>query len=225
MKGIIAVPAYNEENVIKDVVLSIPRRIGLLSLDIVVVNDGSTDQTAREVKKTRATLISHPVNRGLGAALGTGFEFARRQNYDLLVTIDGDGQHDPREIPKIIQPILKNQADFVVGTRVVIEGMPVTRRFLTFFASLITYFFTGVWTSDSQSGFRAFSKRAIDKIAIQVDRMEVSSDFFGQCREKKLRIIEVPIKPIYTKYSLAKGQNILNSFNIVSKLTLQKLIK
>jgi hypothetical protein len=96
---------------------------------------------------------------------------------------------------------------------------------LTFLASLITFVFTGVWTTDSQSGFRAFSRKAIEKINIQVDRMEVSSDFFRQCRINELKIIEIPITPIYTTYSLRKGQSFWNSLNIVSQLAFKKVLE
>ncbi|MBI2596234.1 glycosyltransferase family 2 protein [Candidatus Daviesbacteria bacterium] len=223
MKGIVVVPAFNEEKRILRVIKKIPQEVDHHKLEILVVNDGSTDLTEIILKKNKVKVISHPVNRGLGAALGTGFEYARIKNYDFLITLDGDGQHDPREIPKLLKPIINKEADFIVGTRINKGSMPFKRRMLTFFATLATFVLTGVWTADSQSGFRIFSKNAIKKINIQVDKMEVSTDFFRQCREKGLVILEVPIKAIYTKYSLTKGQNFFNSFNIVGKLMLQNL--
>ncbi len=222
-KGLILIPAFNEEKTIGQVLKKIPRRVLGLPVEVLVVDDGSSDQTELEAIKYNSHVLSHPINRGLGAALGTGFVYAKESDYDFLVTLDADGQHDPTEIPKLVKPILLNQADFVVGTRVLKKGMPIYRKVLTFFASMITLLFTGIWTTDSQSGFRAFSKEAIEKINIEVDRMEVSSDLFNQSREKRLKIIEVPIKPIYTQYSNTKGQNFLNSFNIIGKLILQKV--
>ena len=224
MNGLIVVPAFNEEKVIASVVKKIPKKILNLELDILVVNDGSVDGTARVLRQIGANFITHPINRGLGAALGTGFEYARIHDYDFLVTLDGDGQHDPTDLPNLIKPIALGKADFVVGTRIRKKGMPQTRKVLTYLASLATYLFTGVWTTDSQSGFRVFSRLAISQIFVKVDRMEVSSDFFRQAKEKKLRIKEVSIKAIYTQYSLKKGQNVWNSLNILAKLTLQKLI-
>ncbi len=223
MKGLVVIPAFNEEKVIADVLRKIPKRIYDCNLDVLVVDDGSSDDTADTVKKMGVSIVTHPINRGLGAALGTGFEYARLKAYDFLVTLDGDGQHDPEEIFIILKPILENKADFVVGSRVSKKGMPVTRRVLTTLASLATYVFTGVWTSDSQSGFRAFSKRAIEEILVEVDRMEVSTYFFSEAREKNLRIKEVSITPIYTEYSFKKGQNVFNSVNILIKLALKKL--
>lgn len=226
MKGLIVVPAFNEEKVIDKVLFKIPRAIDSNKLDILVIDDGSTDNTADKVLKSgRAILVSHPVNRGLGAALGTGFEFARLNDYDFLVTLDADGQHDPNEVSKLLKPILDGQADFVFGSRFFQKGMPLSRRVITFLASIATFLLTGYWTSDSQAGFRAFSRQAIEKIFIEVNRMEVSSDFFRQARENNLRIKEVAITPIYTDYSVKKGQNYLNSANIVGKLILRKLMK
>lgn len=225
MNALVVVPAYNEEKVILEVVNKIPFSIKGVKLSILVVNDGSTDQTITEAKKSRAHVLTLPINRGLGAALATGFDYARIKDYDLLITLDGDGQHDPDEIEKMIIPIINNKADFVIGTRFLKDGMPLSRTIITFLASIATYIFTGVWTTDSQSGFRAFSKKAIECIKIEVDRMEVSSEFFAQAKINNLKIMEVFIKPIYTDYSLKKGQNFFNSFNIISKLALKKLYK
>ncbi len=225
MKGIVVIPAFNEEKVIAEVIKKIPRKILSQKLDVVVINDGSTDNTDKILRKLKVKFLTHPINRGLGAALGTGFEYARQKQYDFLITLDGDGQHDPSEISRLLKPILSKRADFVVGSRIHKRGMPITRRIITFLASLATHFFTGVWTNDSQSGFRAFSKKAIRIINIDVDRMEVSSSFFTQAKERNLIIKEVPITPIYTDYSLKKGQNFFNSANILAKLTLKTMTK
>lgn len=224
MKGLIVIPAYNEERVIASVVKGLPKAISNIQMDYIIINDGSVDQTEKVLKKINAKYVTHPINRGLGAALGTGFDYARQNDYDFLITLDGDGQHDPSEIGEVLVPIIKGKADFVIGTRMFKKGMPMSRKVLTFLASIATYFFTGVWTTDSQSGFRAFSKKAIAEIFIEVDRMEVSSDFFRQVKEKKLKFSEVRIKPIYTDYSLNKGQNVFNSFNILGKLLFKKMI-
>lgn len=223
IKGLIIIPAYNEELVILEVLKKVDKIIKNLKLDVLVINDGSIDKTEKLLISKKIKHLSHPINRGLGAALGTGFEYARVNNHELLVTLDADGQHNPDEISKLIKPIINKKADFVVGSRVHKQGMPIIRKVITYLASLLTFIITGVWTSDSQSGFRAFSKRAIENIFIEVDRMEVSSDFFRQAKEKKLKIVEVHITPIYTEYSLRKGQSLWNSFNILGKLALRKL--
>lgn len=224
MKGLIIVPAFNEERVVESVIKELPKVVLGEKLDYIVINDGSTDKTEEVLRKIKANFVSHPINRGLGAALGTGLEYAKENHYDFAITLDADGQHDPKEIASIVKPIIEDQADFVIGTRIYKKGMPLTRRALTFFASLATYIFTGVWTTDSQSGFRAFSKEAIQKIKIEVDRMEVSTEFFNQSRKNELRYKEVEITPIYTDYSIQKGQNMLNSFNILGKLIFKRLM-
>lgn len=225
MKIIVVVPAFNEEKVIASVMAKIPSRIKNHSVKMVVINDGSVDQTEKIVKSRRKLVISHPINRGLGAALATGFEYAKQRGFDVLVTLDGDGQHNPKEIERLIKPILQGNADFVVGTRIQKKQMPVIKRLLTMTASIVTFIFTGVWTTDSQSGFRAFSRKAIEQINITVDRMEVSSVFFHECKIKNLKIMEIPISTIYTRYSLKKGQSAWNSFNIVSRLALKRVLE
>ncbi len=225
MKGLVVIPAFNEGSVILDVLKKVPREVLGFKLETLVINDGSVDNTEELLKNSKVNFVSHPINRGLGAALGTGFEYAREKKYDFLVTLDSDGQHDPKEMQRLVKPVVMQEADFIIGTRVQKKGMPKTRKMLAFLASLATWTLTGVWTSDSQSGYRAFSKNAINKILIEVDRMEVASDFFRQSKEKGLKFQEVSIKPIYTKYSLKKGQNFFNSFNIIGKLAIRKLIK
>ncbi len=227
MRGVVLIPAFNEELVIKEVLTKIPRNIGSHVLDILVINDGSDDRTEHIAKKSKVKVLTHAINRGLGAALGTGFQYARDKKYDFLVTLDADGQHDPREILKLLKPIERKMADFVVGSRVKKKrgNMPYHRKVLTSMASLATYFFTGVWTSDSQSGFRVFSKRAIELIKIEVDRMEVSTEFFAQCKKFNLVVVELPIRAIYTEYSMTKGQNFFNSFNILRSLLIRKLAR
>lgn len=225
MKGLIIIPAYNEEKVVEEVIKELPKEVLGKRLDYLVINDGSTDKTAEVLKMINANFVSHPINRGLGAALGTGLEYARNKNYDFAITLDADGQHDPKEIGNLIKPILEDKDDFVIGTRIYKKGMPLTRKVLTFMASLATFTFTGVWTTDSQSGFRAFSKNAIEKIRIEVDRMEVSTEFFNQAKKNHLKYKEIAITPIYTNYSLKKGQNMLNSFNILLKLLFKTLMR
>ena len=220
MKLAILIPAYNEEMTLKEVIKSLPKKLsGISQIEVVVVSDGSTDQTAEIAKKAKATLIEHDLNRGLGGALGTGFSYARNIGHDLLVTFDADGQHHRDDIATVIKPIVKGKAEVVVGSRLKNPaGMPWYRQLGIWGLNLITLLFFWVWTSDSQSGLRAFSKKAIRKIDIQSNRMEVSSEFFYEIGHKNLKMVEVPIRSIYTIYSLQKGQKNLNAFRIISKL-------
>lgn len=225
LKLAILIPAYNEETTLGQVIQTLPKQLdGVDVIDVVVVNDGSSDQTEQIAKANRATVITHIFNRGLGGALGTGFEYIKNHEYDILITFDADGQHDPHDIAKVIKPIINNKADVCVGSRFLeFDGhMPWYRRIGLFGMNLITFMLFWTWTTDSQSGMRAFGRQAITKIQIKTNKMEVSSDFFFEISKKNLRYTEAPIKAIYTEYSLAKGQKNINAFNILFKLILKR---
>ncbi len=221
IKLAIIIPAFNEEKTIGQVIDSIPRRFpGVSQMELVVISDGSNDQTvALASAKPRVTLIEHILNRGLGGALGTGFEYARRENFDAVLTFDADGQHNPDDIWPVLRPIVYGRADVVIGSRLKNPvGMPWYRKIGIRGLNLITAIFFWVWSTDSQSGLRAFNKKALTKIDIQSNKMEVSSEFFYEIGRKELKLVEVPIQSIYTDYSLEKGQKNVNAFRIISKL-------
>jgi len=223
MKYLVIVPAYNESQVIFRTLTNLKQTLKKSpKFDIVVVDDGSTDSTYKEAKKAKVTVLQHKLNRGLGGALSTGLEYAKRNHYNLAITFDADGQHDPKDIIRAIRPIEKNQADVVIGTRTRGKGhMPIDRSILNWSSNIFTWVLFGVWTTDSQSGFRAFSKNALQLIQIKTQQMEVSSEFFAEIKRNNLRLIEVPIKVIYTKYSRAKGQTNMNALNVFVKLLLR----
>lgn len=221
MKLAVIVPAYNEAPVIARC-LSDLRSILIqkkIRADLVVIDDGSSDGTG-EASLTHADfLLTHKKNCGLGAALATGIEFARRNDYDYCVTFDSDGQHDANDIPKAISK-LESGYDVVIGSRFIgtHSGMPRSRRLVLFIGNLVTFLFFGIWTSDSQSGFRGLSKRAIQLINLKSNRMEVSSEFFGEIHRLGLKFTEIPIHIRYTPYSLKKGQKNSHSANVLLKL-------
>lgn len=220
---IIVMPAFNEEKMVGKTIQKVKKR----GFDnILVVDDGSMDNTSRVAEKAGARVLKHPINRGLGAALGTGIESALNKKADIIVTFDSDGQHDPNDIKRIIKPIKENKADAVIGTRLKNpKGMPIIRRIGNWGFNFITFILFGVWTSDSQSGFRAFSREAAEKIEIRSNRMEVSSEIIKEIGKKKLRFTEVPIKAIYTDYSQAGGQSSLNAFRILGKLVMRRFTR
>ncbi len=220
---LIILPALNEERVIGRVIDELKKQLILidnLKKEIIVIDDGSLDNTSKIVKLKGITLLRHPINRGLGGALGTGLEYAKLYNADYCVTFDSDGQHDASDINKIIQPLLANEADVVIGQRN-INKMPLDRRILTIFSSILTFLLFGIYCKDTQSGFRAFNKKAINSIKIRTQRMEVSSEFFSEIKKHKLKLTELAIRVIYTPYSRAKGQTNLNSLAILLKLVLR----
>jgi len=224
MKVAIVIPAYNEEETLGLVLKSIPRHLpDVKKVEIVVISDGSYDKTAEIAKKAGVTLIEHDLNRGLGGALGTGFEYAKRNDFDALLTFDADGQHHAEDIWPVLRPIVYKKADVSIGSRLKNPlGMPWYRRVGIWGLNIFTYIFFWTWTSDSQSGLRAFSRKAIEGINLQSNRMEVSSEFFYEINKKNLKLIEVPIKSIYTDYSLAKGQKNINGLTIIARLIFRR---
>ncbi len=219
----IALPAFNESETIKDVISRIPKRLPLLkSIKIVVIDDGSLDSTSKKARIKGVRIVRHIINRGLGASLKTAFIIAKKSKVDILVTIDADGQHNPKDIKRLIGPIVKSQTDVVIGSRLLKKtNMAVERKIINFAANIITFLLTGVWSSDSQSGLRAFNKTAIEKIDLITQRMEVSSEIFKEIKKYNLKIREIPIKAIYTSYSLKKGQSIDNAPNVFLKLLIR----
>jgi len=223
MKTTIVMPAYNEEEIISKVIKGVKKE-GYR--DIIVVDDGSVDNTYAVASNEGIVVYRHPINRGLGGALGTGILAAIDLKADIIVTFDSDGQHDPKDISKIVAPIVHKRADVVIGSRLLRpKGMPIIRRIGNFGLNIITYALFGVWTTDSQSGMRAFSRNAAKKIDIHTNRMEVSSEIIKEIGKKRLRFKEVPIKAIYTKYSKEHGQSSLNGIKIVAKLVLKRFMR
>lgn len=225
VKVVIVVPAFNESAVIYRVLKSIPEKLSNVSeIETIVVNDGSLDRTASEARRAGVTVISHTINRGLGAAIKTGMVFARSAGADIVVTFDGDGQHDPKDIPKLISPILKKEADFVVGSRFTKnQKIPADRLILNWLANFATFLLYGILSTDSQSGLRAFSKKALNLINFKADRMDFSSEILLEAKRNSLRIKEVPIRAIYTQYSRIKGQKSSNAFPIFFRFLVRLL--
>lgn len=213
------VPAYNEEKTIGQVINNLKNKVD----EIIVIDDGSTDRTREIAENLGADVYRHFLNRGLGASLKTGFEAALKYNPDVVITFDADGQHQAADIPKLIQPILKGEAEIVIGSRFLKpQKMPVLRFFYNWLANFVTFIFFGLWVTDSQSGLRAFSRRALEKIQTNCDRMEISSEIIGEIKKKNLRLIEIPIRAIYTDYSLSKGQNFLVGIKTFLRLLIHR---
>lgn len=216
----IVIPAYNEERTIGSVI----RNLNAHGYGrIIVVDDGSKDRTRDLACREGAVVLRHFLNRGVGGALGTGIKAALRFEPDIIVTLDADGQHVPDDIPRLIEPIEKGEAEVVIGTRLSNPtGMPWSRRLANWTANLITFVLFGLWTTDSQSGMRAFSRAAAEKLQLMTSGMEASSEIIGEIARNKLKLAEVPIKAIYTEYSLSKGQNFMHGLATLMKLLIAK---
>ncbi len=219
MKIIAIIPAYNEEKTIADVIKKTRNFVD----EIVVINDGSSDRTEQIALSHGVRVITHVINRGLGASIGTGFEVAKRLGADIAVTLDADGQHEATEIP-LLTDAIKEGSDVVIGSRMLTrKGMPWHRQIANGLGNLVTFFLFGAWVTDSQSGFRAFNNHALEQIELHTNRMEVSSEIIAEAKHKKLKISEVPITAIYTEYSLSKGQGFFVGIKTLFKLILKRI--
>lgn len=220
-KFLVIIPAFNEASVIGKTIQGVRR--SLKDAKILVVNDGSIDATAIEAEKSGAIVVNHPINRGLGGALGTGLYWAKVRDIDSAVTFDADGQHDPNDIQKVLDPIMSGNADVVIGTRTESGWgeIPWDRKIVLTLSNWLTWWLFGITTTDSTSGLRAFNRKAIEKIQIKTDQMEVSNEFFYEIKRCKLRLKEIPIKVMYTEYSRSKGQKNSNAVNVGVKLLLR----
>lgn len=221
MKLLVIIPAFNEASVIGSVIQS--ARKSLPSASILIVDDGSQDDTYAVSQKHGVMVVRHILNRGLGGAITTGLSFAKLHGYEIAITLDADGQHDPQDALPMIDLITQHNYDIVIGTRLAkgARHMPSDRRVLNWLANTLTYVLFGVRTTDSQSGFRAFNRKAIESISLKTERMEVSSEVFAEIKRLKLRFAEVPITVIYTHYSRSKGQQNSNKWSVGYKLMLR----
>ena len=226
MKFVVLVPAFNEAKVLGRVIRAIPRLIpGAGRPTIIVIDDGSTDGTDRVAQRAGAMVLRHLLNRGKGVALSTGFLAAKHLNASLVATLDADGQHDPGEISKLVAPILKGEADLVIGSRLLTRNgrMPLDRLLINKVSNILTRFLSGVTVTDSQSGYRAFSRGAIDRLSLTSHGFEVETEMLTEARRKRLQIAEVPIKTIYTPYSRSKGQRLAHGIMMTFRLMVSML--
>lgn len=216
---VVIIPVYNEEKVIKRVVRKMYKE-GFKH--IVVVDDGSTDETAREVKKTNALLIQHSINRGKGAAIKTGIETVRLIGYKNIVTFDGDGQHNPKDIHNLIRYVYQGY-DVVLGSRFLVrQPVPVIKRIANYSANILTHLLYGIKVTDSQSGLRAYSKQACLSLDTKSNRYEFDSEVIREIVHKHLKYIEVPIHVRYTKYSQKKKnrQDLISALSSLIRIIL-----
>lgn len=221
-KILIIIPAYNEEKVIGQVIANIKKE-GYKN--ILVVDDGSTDKTSKVARKSGARVLRHFINRGKGAAMKTGLEAAKILKADYVITLDGDGQHEPKDIKKIIKK-LKEGYEIVLGSRFLSDNkIPLVKRFANQVANIITLIFYGLYVSDTQSGFRGYSKKALFLIKTESEEYEFDSEIIREIVNNKLKFTEIPIKVYYTTYSQSKTkkQGLMNALTTVYNLLIKNL--
>lgn len=222
----IVIPAYNEGSVISDVLRDLPRSIADSTVTIIVVNDGSRDDTAQKVAQFKdVVLINHLLNSGAGAATRTGLAYAKQINCDVVATCDGDGQHHPDDAVKVIEATLNGLADLVIGSRIAdLKGMPWYKTVGNLGLSAITYMIFGAFVVDSQSGLKAFNRMALHAIHFTGSDYSFCSEIVWRAKQQKLRVTEVPIRAIYTSYSMGKGQLKLNGFNLIGQMLKRRIL-
>ena len=208
MKLIILIPAYNEEKTIGKVIQEIPQDIeGIDEIKILVVNDGSTDNTAKVAEKAGAIVISHNKNKGLGVAFSTGIKECLKQKADIVVNIDADNQFDPKDIPKLVKPILEKKAEMVSGSRFEdknsINQIPFIKKWGNKVFTLLLNILTKQHFTDTQCGFRAYSKEALLRLNL-FGKFTYTQEVFLDLVNKGLKIQQVPIKVRYFKNRKAK---------------------
>ncbi len=224
MSIFIVIPAYNEELKIVEVIRSLENE-GYKN--IIVVDDGSEDKTFEKTKSEDIIALRHSINRGQGAALKTGIDFALSNNAKFIVTFDSDGQHDARDIKKLINVVKNKGYDVALGSRFLQNNsnVPFLRKLLLKGGVIFVWILYGIKLTDSHNGLRALTRKAAETINIKTDRMEHASEILEQIFIKKLKYKEVPVNIKYTDYSLKHGQSNLNALKILIRMLFRKLIQ
>ncbi|MFA5872133.1 MAG: glycosyltransferase family 2 protein [Parcubacteria group bacterium] len=215
----IILPVYNEARIINRVIEEITQA-GYHR--IIAVNDGSSDDTFSLLNQHELIVLRHLINRGKGAAIKTGVEAAKTFGAKVVVTMDADGQHNPQDIEKMLQAV-QNGYDVALGSRPKSpKTMPLTKIVANCVGNIVTWLIFGLWVSDSQSGFRVYSQKAINLIDTASDRYEYESEVIKEIKRHKLKFIEIPIEERYTDYSKNKThkQNFINGLKTAIKLIL-----
>jgi glycosyltransferase involved in cell wall biosynthesis len=214
----IVMPAFNEAPAIQSAIREVTD-CGYSRL--IVVDDGSNDDTCERARAMEGVVaVRHCLNRGKGAAVKTGIEAAKRLGADRVVTIDADGQHNPRDIAAMLA-LIERGYDVVLGTRLRNpRGMPLHKIAANLAGNCATWVLYGLWVTDSQSGFRAYSRRAIDQIETRTDRYEYDTEVIREIKRHRLKFTELPIEVRYTPYSMSKHnrQSIKNGVKALIRL-------
>jgi glycosyltransferase involved in cell wall biosynthesis len=219
----LVIAAYNEGERLDATLRSVCR----LGFRVVVVDDGSRDDTADVALRHPVWVLRHRVNCGQGAALQTGIDFALAQGADLLVTFDADGQHAADDLERLLEPVRSGEADVALGSRFLgrqAVGLRPSRWLVLKLGVLFTRIVSGVRVTDTHNGLRAFSRRAAQRMRITQDRMAHASEILDRIRQEDLRYREVPVTIRYTEESRAKGQSSWNALKIVGQFLLGRMI-
>jgi len=222
MKIFLVIPLFNEEKHIVKVLSDLAE----YKLPIVVINDGSTDQSRFKIEDLRIknlTLLEHEVNLGKGAAMKTGADYAFEHKADAVIFVDADGQHDARDLTKIIDALKTGKYDVVFGSRNFGYGVPLVRYLGNKFASIVISSLFRIYISDVICGFRAITNSAYVKIRWESEGYGVETEMVIKAGKTKLKFCEVPVETIY--HDRTKGVTILDAFGIFGNVVKWKLTK
>lgn len=223
MQSWIIIPAYNEETRLAQVL----RGLNLNLFRIVVVDDGSSDHTASVAKNAGVVVLRHLINRGQGAALRTGIQYALDQGAKEIITFDADGQHQAEDLSSLLNVLRTTGADLVVGSRFLgsAPGIPLHRWCLLKLAVVFTRITTGLNLTDVHNGLRAMTAEAAGKLTFTEDGMAHASQILSMAARLKLSVHEVPCSVVYSEQSLAKGQRSSAAFRILGRLAISRLVR
>ena len=221
----VIVPAYNEAQVIRSSLRPLLER----NCTVVVVDDGSSDDTWQILQEMPVVALHHRMNLGQGAALQTGMSYALRHGAEFIVHFDADAQHRVEDIDVLLEPVVNGEADVALGSRFLRKedtaAVPPTRRLVLRLAVLVNGLMTGVWLTDAHNGLRAMSHDAASCIYLYENRMAHASEILSQIRRAHLVYVERPTTIIYSEYSKAKGQSSWNGIRIVIDLVLRRIFR
>lgn len=237
----IVVPAYNEEKHIIGVIEDLQSN-GYHH--IVVIDDGSKDNTADASRQAGAIVLTHVINRGQGASLKTGIDFALLHDADYIITFDSDGQHQAKDIATLLSPLEKDEADIVLGSRFlhgaassvgstmgstmesINPPIPLSRQILLKGSIFVIWIFYGLKMTDAHNGFRALSRRAAERITIKSNRMEHASEIINEIKRNNLRYLEKPVTIRYNDPRHIHGAgSYFGAIRIFLKMVLHKLMR
>lgn len=210
----LVVPVYNEAPVIADVIREVRKSFP----NVVCVDDGSKDNSAEQIRLAGAHLVRHPVNLGQGAALQTGIEYARAQpGAQYFVTFDADGQHQVKDVERMVERLRHEPLDIVLGTRFheETEHIPFLKRFVLKTVVQLSPALRKLKLTDAHNGLRAFNKTVADGMNITLNGMGHASQIVEMIAREEWRVAEEPVTILYTEYSMAKGQSLINGVNIL----------
>lgn len=218
----VIIPVYNEETVIRDVISEVTKHFK----QVICIDDGSSDDSITEIKKTSAQIIEHKVNQGQGAALKTGIEYVVREtDAKYIITFDADGQHDVGDALGMLKTIRKSpDLDIVLGSRFLgmVRGMSLSRRLLLKAAIRFTNITTGIKLTDTHVGLRVFNRRFAKGLHLRCKGMAHASEFIYKIADKRYNYQEYPVTITYNDYTRSKGQSNLNTLSIIKELYFTK---